>query len=70
MILIETGQAVGQFLDDTIVFPIANAISQQDAFIRLYLIFFAQYPIGWFMHHCVKGTLLRHVFTITIGVAI
>jgi len=52
------------------VFPISEAIGQQDAFIRLYLIFFAQYPIGWFMHHCVHGTLLRHIYTITIGVCI
>ena len=70
MIIVEQGQAVADLLDETIVNPIADAIGQQAAFIKLFLIFFAQYPIGWVMHHFVQGTLVRHLYTITIGVLI
>ena len=50
--------------------PIANSIGQQSAFIRLFLIFYACYPIGWFFHYFVHGRLVRHIFTITLGVLI
>ena len=70
MIVVDQGQALADLLDDTIVYPIADAIGQQAAFIKLFLIFFAQYPIGWVMHYFVHGTLIRHIYTITIGVLI
>ena len=70
MLLVEQGQVVADLLDNAIVHPIADAIGQQAAFIRLFLIFFAQYPIGWVMHYAMHGTLIRHVYTITIGVLI
>ena len=57
-------------LDETIVFPIANAIGQQSAFIKLFLIFFSQYPIGWIMHYFIHGRVIRHLYTIIIGLLI
>ena len=26
-----------------------------------------QFFIGWFMHFCVRGTIMRHIFSFTIG---
>lgn len=37
---------------------------------RLVLIFFLQYPLGWFFHYCVHGTTLRHWYNIVVGFAI
>ena len=70
MLIVETGQALADMLDQAVVYPISEAIGQQAAFIRLFLIFFLQYPIGWVMHFCIHGTLARHIYTITIGVLI
>lgn len=35
--------------------------------VRLILVFFLQYPLGWFAHYCVYGTTLRHLWNILVG---
>ena len=32
------------------------------------MIFLAQYPIGWIMHYCIRGTTVRHLYTTIIGI--
>ena len=58
------------FLDETIVFPVAEAIDFLPDYIRIYLVFILQYPLGWIMYYFVHGTIARHLYCITVGVLI
>ena len=42
----------------------------QSDFIRLYLVFFIQYPLGWIMHYFIHGTVARHLYATILGVLI
>jgi len=57
-------------LDETVVFPIAEMIGERSEYIRLFFVFFMQYPLGWIMHYFVHGTLARHLYAIVLGVLI
>ena len=50
--------------------PIANAVGQRDDYIRLYVVFVLQYPLGWFMYYFVKGRIPRHLFASLLGILI
>ena len=62
------GQVYADIVDGIAVLPLCEMFSRPPDQIRIFLIFIVQYPIGWFMHYCVHGAVLRHLFTITIGV--
>ena len=38
--------------------------------IRIFVIFLLQYPNGWFMHYCLHGTALRHLYAVVLGILI
>ena len=49
--------------------PISTATGNPVDQTRLFVIFLVQFPVGWIMHFFIHGTLLRHLYTITIGIA-
>ena len=52
------------------MYPIADMVSIQSDFIRLYVVFLIAYPLGWIMHYCVHGTVARHLYATILGVLI
>ena len=66
--LITRGYAVAAALDAVTVEPLCEAFARPPDQIRLFVIFLAQYPIGWFMHYAVHGTVVRHLFTMSLGI--
>lgn len=38
--------------------------------IRIFVSFLISYPIGWFMHFCVRGTVTRHLYATILGIAL
>jgi len=36
--------------------------------VRLIVIWFSMFPVGWFLHFCVRGSILRHAVNTIIGV--
>lgn len=61
------GNALADIVDTVTVFPLCEMFSRPPDQIRIFNIFVVQYPIGWLMHYCVHGTVIRHLFTLTIG---
>ena len=45
-------------------------MGQRDDYIRLYVVFILQYPLGWLMYYKVKGAQQRHAFVSIIGILI
>ena len=57
-------------IDKIVANPIAEAAGQPVDQVRLILVFFLHYPLGWFFHYCVYGTTLRHLYNIIVGATI
>ena len=64
------GRALASIPDDNIVFPLAKALNQYPDQLRLIMIFFFQYPLGWAMWYFAHGTTRRHLFSIFFGIMI
>ena len=58
---------VADLVDANSVKPIAGILGLPDDQIRLFLMWFVQFPIGWFLHFCVRGTNTRHAVNLTMG---
>lgn len=54
-------------LDVALVNPLIEFSGQSQDSVRIIMIFLMQYPLGWFMHFCVHGTYVRHLFNIILG---
>ena len=57
-------------IDEATVDPLVAAVGRPQDQIRLCLIMFAGYPLGWFMYYFVHGTTARHLFNIVMGILI
>ena len=57
-------------LDENVVFPVSKLVGIQSDFIRLYVVFLIQYPLGWIMHYFIRDTLGRHIYSTMFGVMI
>ena len=68
--LIDIGNSAAGAIDAVAVIPLAEAVGRPVDQIRIFIIFLLQYPNGWFMHYCLHGTLVRHLYCITVGVLI
>ena len=66
--VITRGYAIAEALDAVTVLPLCEAFARPPDQIRLFVTFLAQYPIGWFMHYAVHGTVMRHLFTMSLGI--
>ena len=68
--IVDIGLKLANQLDSVAVYPIADAVGIQSDFIRLYIVFLAQYPMGWIMHYFIHGTVARHLYAIVLGALI
>ena len=66
--LASQGNAIAEAVDNVAVLPLCEAFSRPPDRIRIFFIFIIQYPIGWFMHYAVHGTVMRHLFTMSLGI--
>ena len=64
----DLGLAAADFIDEKSVRPIAIALSFPEDQIRLFLFWFAYFPLGWFFHYCVRGAKARHGLNVTLGI--
>ena len=64
----DLGMAAADFIDEKSVRPIAIALSFPEDQIRLFLFWFAYFPLGWFFHYCVRGEKARHGLNVTLGI--
>ena len=68
--LISMGSSLAASIDEAAVLPIGDLIGRPPDQVRIFLIFLLQYPNGWFMHYCVHGTTVRHIYNIVLGILI
>ena len=68
--LIDIGNQVGGTVDTAVAIPLAEAFDRPVDQIRIFVIFLFQYPNGWFMHYCVRGTFIRHLYNIVLGISL
>ena len=64
------GNVLADSLDKIAVLPLCDAFGRGPDQIRIFLVFLLQYPIGWSMHYLVHGTVVRHLFTLILGISI
>ena len=55
MMIYDAFVSAGKAVDSVSVTPIAAAIGFPEDQIRLFLIWFIQFPFGWFLHFCVRS---------------
>ena len=60
--------SAGKTIDSVSVVPVAAAVDFPEDQIRLFLVWFIQFPIGWFLHFCVRGKYMRHAVNLTLGI--
>lgn len=60
-------QMAADFIDENSVRPLAAELGFPEDQIRLFLIWFIQFPIGWFFHFCVSNATMRHSLNILLG---
>ena len=67
-LVLELLSQAGQAVDEVAVIPCVKLLG---AFpidqVRLFVLWFALLPIGWFFHFCVRGATARHVLNLTLG---
>ena len=68
--LLTIGRKLGSIPDENIVFPLSTALSQYPDQLRLIVVFFFQYPLGWAFYYFAHGTIGRHLFAIFFGMMI
>ena len=68
--LVGQGNFLADIVDKIAVLPLCEIIGRGPDQIRIFLVFLLQYPIGWTMHFLVHGTVVRHLFTLTLGILI
>ena len=57
-----------KFVDSLAVTPISTETGIPKDQLRLFFMWFVAFPVGWFLHFCVRGTILRHTINIVLGV--
>ena len=57
-------------VDEATVDPLVKAVGRPQDQIRLALVMFAGYPLGWMMHYLIHGTTVRHLFNIFVGITL
>ena len=57
----------GKMIDQNSVEPLSVMFSFPEDQIRLLLVWLSMFPVGWFLHFCVRGTKLRHAVNLIIG---
>ena len=66
--LIKLLEWAGQTVDEFAIFP---AVKVLDSFpvdqVRLFVLWFALFPVGWFFHFCVRGATARHLTNLVLG---
>ena len=67
-LLFDLGQSAADLVDAQIAEPVANAFGRPVDQIRIFIIFLFQFPNGWFMHYCLHGTMIRHLYSIVLGI--
>ena len=68
--LIAQGNAISDKLDSIAIDPLVETVGRSPDQLRIFVIFLLQYPNGWFMHYCLHGTALRHIYNIVLGLCI
>jgi len=68
--LIDFGNSLASSIDSFAVDPLCKAIGRPPDQIRIFVAFLLMYPQGWLMHYFIHGTLIRHLYSITLGVLI
>jgi len=66
--LIDLGNVAAGVVDGYVAEPLADTFGRPVDQIRIFVIFLAQYPNGWFMHYCLHGTFIRHIYNVTLGI--
>ena len=65
--LIDLLTNAGKMIDQNSVEPLSVMFNFPEDQVRLILVWFSMFPVGWFLHFCVRGTKLRHAVNLTIG---
>lgn len=65
--LIDLLTNAGKIIDQNSVEPLSAMFSFPEDQIRLLLVWLSMFPVGWFLHFCVRGAKLRHAVNLTIG---
>jgi len=53
--------------DDSTVRPLAGIIGFPEEQVRLFVMWFIQIPVGWFLHFYCRGSLIRHWVNTLLG---
>lgn len=65
--IMDVFQNASNLIDDNSVRPLSVNLGFPEDQIRLLLIWFSMFPVGWFLHFCVRGAKLRHAVNLTVG---
>ena len=68
--LVGKGNELAEQFDVAVIDPFCEAIGRPRDQGRIFLIFLLQFPHGWFLHYCVHGTFIRHIYNILLGILI
>ena len=68
--LVVKGNAIAEQVDLNIVDPFCAVLGRPRDQGRIFLIFLLQFPHGWFLHYCLYGTYVRHIYNIVLGILI
>ena len=60
-------QKCSDSFDDLLIRPISNELGLAEDQIRIIVCWLLMFPMGWFMHFCVRGRNFRHFVNVLFG---